>query len=118
MRLGAKVYLSAAILVLGSAQVVGQQSRTTTEPGSGLVQRASVSCPRSFRPDATPGGAPYFGTTPKAQARSIRDYDQLAHARGRLELVRGPHRKQRLPLVAFVAAYRHRPDQGKDRLVR
>ena len=47
MRLGAKVYLSAAILVLGTAQVVGQQSQTTTEPGSGSVQQAAVSAPEA-----------------------------------------------------------------------
>ncbi len=50
MRLGAKVYLSAAILVLGTAQVVGQQSQTTTEPGSGSVQQAAVSAPEASAP--------------------------------------------------------------------
>ena len=50
MRLGAKVYLSAAILVLGTAQVVGQQSQTTTAPGSGSVQQAAVSAPEASAP--------------------------------------------------------------------
>ena len=64
MRLGVKVYLSAAILVLGTAQVVGQQSQTTMEPGAGSVLHAVASAPEASAPKP-----PQAAHAPSAQAQ-------------------------------------------------
>lgn len=64
MRLGAKVYVSVAILVLGSAQVVGQQSQTAMEPGAGSVLHAVASAPEASAPKP-----PQAAHVPSAQAQ-------------------------------------------------